>query len=147
MTIKARILKVEPTTEHEGIVYDQNVVIELPSGTTIGVFDMDMLVDEGMVGEMRDLKISLLVGKSSIESCTGVELHIDPSRNEPEFWKNHIYYGVVGSVSEEEGHYVISLDVGEGQVNVQTKKETFPIPENGDSLRIQASRSDLRGVN
>lgn len=143
MTIIARILRLEPTTEYEGIVYDQNVVIELPSGITIGVFDMDLLVDEEMVGGKRDLEISLLVGESSIEPCADIDPHVEPSVKDPEFWKNHTYFGTVRNVSEEEEHYVISLDVGEGQVFLQTKEETFPIPDIGNSLRVKASRSDL----
>lgn len=146
MTIKAKITRIEPTTEYQGTIYDQNVVVELPSGILIGVFDLNMLVEEDMVGETKDLKISLLVGKSSIELREDIEPHIDPSGEDPEFWKNHVYFGKVMHISEEERHYVMSIDVGDGQVLVQTKEETFPMPEIGSGLRVRASRSDLRGV-
>lgn len=147
MTIIATVLRTESTAEYQGRVYEQNVIIELSDGSQLGVFDPDMLVKSHHIGEKSRLTIGLLTGSGNIEVIEETDPRVEPSEEQPLFWKNHVYYGTVTDIGPGGGfQYDAVLDVGAGTVQFGPRKESFPELAIGDHVRVNALRTDLHAI-
>ena len=144
--IEVELLGSRPEAMYQGTVYDQSVVVRLPDGSRMGLFDKDVLVDEDLVGQETNLVISLL--SNSEDVVRGIDQKgIESNQENPGGWNDHIYHGEVTEVLEEtESSYKVRFDVGYGDVIVYLDREQFDDPPLGDFLQITATRSDIYRV-
>ncbi|MFC7047155.1 hypothetical protein ACFQH6_18710 [Halobacteriaceae archaeon GCM10025711] len=147
MTIEATIIRTEPDSVYQGAVYDQTVVIELPDGTRFGLFDPDVTVGSKFIGQTVQLTVTVLVHEGGIERLTEGMGEIIPSTDNPLSWRNHVYVGRIDEFLSWSGNRrEIQLDIGTGTIIVRPKQELIGELREGDILRIDASRSDVTGI-
>lgn len=145
--ISVTVSQVEPETEYEDTVFDQTVIIGLPDGSEMGLFDKDALVGENMVGKETRILISTLTNDSSIERTTEEKKGIKPYSDDPRSWNNHVYCGSVAQIVESEhSHYKALLDIGIGGILFRPSKKRHPSLQVGDSFEVTAIRSDIYDV-
>lgn len=147
MTVTATLVRTESSSEYQGVVYDQLVVIEIMNGPRLGVFDSDMLVAQSALGERKELSLRLLTGQSGIEQVSETEPRIEPADDSPLTWQGHVYFGRIAHVEPDGEHeYDASLDIGVGTVSIMPRKEEFPQLSKGTYLKTHALRTDLYGL-
>lgn len=147
MTVPAKVVEIEPTTEYEGTVYNQLVVVEFPNGVRLGLFDPDAIVDDQMVGQQKEICIGTLTESEGYELVDGRDRQINPSEDEPLHWRKHTYYGEVVDISEHLEHtYEVELDVGMGTILANPDKDRFPDLDVGDFLKVETLRSDIHDI-
>lgn len=145
--ILVTVRRIDPETEYEGTVFDQTVIVGLPDGSEMGLFDKDVLLSDEMVGEERRILVSTLTNESGIKRTAEGKRGVQPNPKNPLSWDNHAYCGQVNQIiGETDRKYKILLDVGDGKVIVRPKKEQFPDLEVGDVFQVTAIRSDVYDV-
>lgn len=146
MTIRMKILDVKQS-EYDEVVQDQKIIVELPNGEVIALFDPDVLVDPSTTGEEVDIEIGTLATDEYIRRISPTAPRIEPSDDSPVHWNNHVFIGGIDSIdSANEQEYRISLDVGLGSIEVRARKGEFDDLTVGDFLRVDAIRSDVIGI-
>lgn len=143
--IQVIIKKVEQIS-HKGQTYEHHVVVELPSGDAIGLYDPDMLTNTDAVGHARRVKIGLLIDGESIKETPTDDISkgIEPASTDPQGTKNHIYRGTVVAMNEiTESVTEVTLDVGDGTVSFRRNTTTARQLALQDSLEVRAQRSDI----
>ncbi|SFL69463.1 hypothetical protein SAMN04487950_4632 [Halogranum rubrum] len=147
MTLEATIIRTEPDTVYQGTVYDQTVVVELPNGIRFGLFDPDLVVDSKFIGRNVQLTVTVLAHEGGIERITDGIGEINPLKDDPLFWRDHVYVGKIRDIlSWSENRREIQLDIGDGTIIVRPKQDMIGELREGDQLRIKASRSDVTGI-
>lgn len=145
--ILVTVSQVEPETEYEGTVFDQTVIVGLPDGSEMGLFDKDVLISDHMVGKQKRILISTLTNNPHVEQTAERTKGVYPCSENPHSWDNHIYSGSVDQISRsDDNHYKILLGVGIGEIIVRPSKDQFPNLEVGDSLHVTTIRSDICDV-
>lgn len=145
--VPVTVSQVEPETEYEGTVFDQTVIVDLPDGSEMGLFDKDVLVSDDMVGKQKRILISTLTNNPNVEQTTERTKGVYPCSEDPHSWDNHVYSGSVDQIMRsDDSHYKMLLDVGIGEIIVRPSKEQFPDLEVGNSFRVTAIRSDIYDV-
>ncbi len=81
MSLTAKIIEIIPDVEYEGVVYEQRVVVALPTDTQIGLFDYDLHATSDMVGTKRQLSI-LAYMPTEVDVVMDSEPGIEPSNSE-----------------------------------------------------------------
>lgn len=147
MPIESKIIDTTPDTEYKGTVYEQCVVIELPDGEQMGIFDSDMIISDGMIGETLSLSILGYIPKS-VEILDESDHQIEPFPDAPLDWQNHTYYGRIEKIGSSNNPKRLLLDVGYGTVQIDSDIHTYIDEElvEGMYIRVQTSRSDLLGI-
>lgn len=146
MTRTAKIIETEPSTEYEGVVYDQKVIVELEDGTTIGLFDPELMVDPEATGEKRDILISVLTSPSKLKRIPDGEYDVKPPDDQPLFWQNHVYRGGVIDLSPESEFTTITVDFGVGELTTRLRTDEIPGLSIGEFVQIDAVRSDIDDI-
>lgn len=144
MVVQASIVETEPTSEYQGTIYSQRVVVKLSDGTKIGLFDPDVAVSSEMVGSTRQLELSLLV--EDVERVTETELGVVPVDENPTQWNGHTYNGKITSVASDGEYATIDLDFGLGSVEFDCDANLTADLSAGHSIRVTAQRSDIKAL-
>lgn len=146
MAIEARIVDAIPTSEYDGKVYDQRVVVELPGGSKLGLFDPDMKVMEDMVSEVHQIEIGLLIPEGGISVVSGEDIGISPESSSPSSWNNHAYTAKVEERTGNGETVEMLLDLGIGCLTLNVRSSLVENVNVGDIIQIEAQRSDLKRV-
>lgn len=147
MTVEATIIRTEPDTEYQGTVYDQNVIVELSDGTRLGLFDPDAIVDSTLIGKTLLLTITASMFDSNPEKVSKPTTRVSPSSDQPLFWRGHVYQGRIAEIlSWIEDRNEIRLDIGIGTMIVRPRRDEIGDMQEGDYMRVKASRSDIIGI-
>lgn len=147
--LRSRIIGTKPWTEDEKEVTEQVVVVELPDGEKMGLFDnFKMVVTPDMVGHIKSLLILVQISKINQPSIVGGT--IEPDRENPLQFRNHVYTGRVEKIAVKDvwhGDFgytnLVSVNVGYGDILVAVDRKLLNKLKIGDYLRILAVRSDL----
>ena len=110
-----RVVRVEPGAELGDTVFDQWVHIEF-GGSTVSVFDPDMIAPEYASGELHEVKLGLMA--TSVEPSTSRASGVNGNR----------YYGRVVSVIEREGLFEFLLDISGLRIHL-LEHEKYPLYE------------------
>lgn len=150
--LEAKITGIEPGAGYMDALYDQTVLIELPDGKQIGLFDsVIMKATPDMIGKNKNIVI--LVPVSNIKKIHKTEPRIEPSYLKPLSYKGHVYYGKIEKIGvKDEWHNefkyknLVSVNVGVGEILVDFDKERLKMIEAGDYVQIYALRTDLNKI-
>ncbi|SFL69430.1 hypothetical protein SAMN04487950_4630 [Halogranum rubrum] len=146
MGVEVGVVGIKHQTEYQGTVFDQSVVVRLPDGSKMGLFDKDVLVSDGLVGSECIIAISTLSTVSGVEEYSN-QKGIEPTPVDPEGWSDHTYCGeVVGLLESTDSSYKVQFDVGCGDIIAYLDRDQFDDSPIGCLLRIKAMRSDISGV-
>lgn len=146
MPIEVHVVDTVPTTEYQGTVYDQRVVVELPDSTEMGLFDPNMEVTEDMVCQHRLINLSLLISGEDIAVVGDENLGVRPQSDSSISWNNHVYTTRVEGISFEGATAEVNLDVGIGDLTLNIRSDLAGNMSSGDTIRIEAQRSDVKNV-
>lgn len=141
------IVDQNPETVYQDTVYEQVIVVETSTGKVFGVFDNDMEIYPSAAGDSIDLDIWLLPRSKRIKTIGEVRKEIVPNDEDPRGFSNHEFYGEIISLEEHtEDSYVSEIDVGPGTVLVYPFKSQNQHLSIGDTVYIEASRTDVAGI-
>ncbi|WP_346434887.1 hypothetical protein [uncultured Methanoculleus sp.] len=144
VSVKGKVIKIEPGAQHEGRTYTQYVFFELAPGKIIDIFDLNMLLHPGWVG--KDVSLTLLMFLSKVESITDEIYDISPNPNPDEHRiptsGGHCFSGRINAI--DDNHKELVVDIGVGDVMVDPlMKWPFSI---GEFVRVCPSKVDLMDV-
>lgn len=147
MSLPVTILERRPFTVYQDTVYEQTVIVEATNGQRFGLFDDDMLVDEDLVGSEAQISVSLLPKSKKIQTVEQRQKRIEPNPKSPLDFDNHEFYGELELLEENsEETYKAEVDVGVGTVQLYPFKAYNDHLSPGQTLRINAGRSDVSSV-
>jgi hypothetical protein len=146
LKVPVRVVAIRPDAEYEGKMYTQVVRVEFTNGTRISVLDDDLLCTPGMIGQTRNVVLSML-GRLERQNVTDQEVYAEPAM--PLIEINGRVDALIDpdDPAEAEWGYMAVVDFGFGKVLVETNSEYFlklKLQE-GDRVRIDG-RVDLRGI-
>ncbi|MDJ1423744.1 MAG: hypothetical protein M5U10_17760 [Candidatus Methanoperedens sp.] len=144
-TLKAKIVKIEPSSGYEGKIYDQYVFIELPDGKILDIFDFQMIANPQMVNKVKNITIS--VSLASVEKLSKPKFGIVPYEMYAEYKPSghgHAFYGKIEEIDEKKCEIVV--DTGAGKVLVTPERNQLEEFSTGDFLRVLAVRADLISI-
>lgn len=144
VSVKGKVIKIEPGAQHEGRTYTQHVFFEISPGKIIDIFDLNMLFYPEWVG--KDVSLTLLMFLSKVESITDEIYGIDPNPNSDEHHiptsGGHCFSGRINAI--DYNHKKLVVDIGVGDIMVDPlMKWPFSI---GEFIRVCPSRVDLMDV-
>ncbi len=145
VSVKGRVIKIEPGAQHEGRTYDQHVFFEVSLGKIIDFFDWKMLLRPEWVG--KDVALTLLLFVSRVERIADEIYDICPNPNVPNSTEYHCFSGRITAI--DDNHKELVVDIGVGSVLVDPVAD--PPFENwsfsiGEFIRSCPSRVDLVDV-
>lgn len=144
VSVKGKVIKIEPGAQYEGRTYTQYVFFELAPEKIIDIFDWNMLLHPGWVG--KDVSLTLLMFLSKVESITDEIYDVYPNPNPDEHRiptsGGHCFSGRINAIDYD--HKKLVVDIGVGGIMVDPLvKWPFSI---GEFIRICPSRVDLVDV-
>ena len=148
--LKVKIIDTYPKIPDERQdLNEQTVVIELPDGKQIGLFNTMPIVQD-MIGQMMD--ISIVVGPkiNGIKIVDDTKPGIEPSSNNPHGYRDHKYSGIIREIGvKDKWHpvmgylYLVSICVGSFNVLVDFDKNLYNIISEGDKVEVKGAMSNL----
>ena len=145
VSVKGKVIKIEPGAHNEERTYDQYVFFELAPGKIIDIFDWNMLLHPEWVG--KDVALTLLLFVSRVERIADEIYDICPNPNVPNSTEYHCFSGRITAI--DDNHKELVVDIGVGSVLVDPvddrpfEKWSFSI---GEFIRSCPSRVDLVDV-
>lgn len=145
VSVKGKIIKIEPGARYEGRTYDQHVFFEVAPGKIIDIFDFKMLLQPEWVG--KEVSVNLLLFLSRVERIADEIYDICPNPNVPNSTEYHCFSGRITAI--DDNHKELVIDIGVGSVLVDLvddrpfEKWAFSI---GEFIRSCPSRVDLVDV-
>lgn len=157
--ILGEVVSLVPEATYEGKVYDQRVVVRLADGTSVALFDYQVVVTPHMVGSTFDLQILSLAAQAEHFPIPRFGLEITRGQDGEEAH----FYGRVTAVEPRvmdrrratSGRFVrFTLDIGIGAIAVQTgfprgpraNEEAHHQLRVGDFVHTWGGRLDLIAV-
>lgn len=148
MSIKAKILAVEPRARHGDTIYSQGVKLRICSGNEIWVYDNKVVCSEKQVGETVLVEISPTFNVPEIKTAEGLSPEIKMAESSSP--NDHIYIGEVVDieVSGTEKHVIeiLYLNVGCGNVEFKLRNNPDINIKSGDTISIPVLRSDIQKI-
>lgn len=143
--IFGKIVKIEPDSGYQGIVYDQIVWIELRNGSILCLQDYRMLVPEKMLGQDAELTITAFLPK--IEKIDEQKFSVVSNikdLNDDYLSDRTQFYGRIEWIDEKRDTIYLNIGIGFVEVNIQT----FEIKQMkiGDFVKTDGYRIDLNAV-
>lgn len=112
MTLTVTIDRTVPDTVHRGTTYEQTVIVSTQSGTTFGLFDPDLLIDESLTNQECSLVVQVMV--EDVESIHESEHRITPNEEEPHSYSGHRFSGQILRTNQVTGSkHEVEIDVGQ----------------------------------
>ena len=142
VSVKGRVIKIEPGAQHEGRTYTQHVFFEVSPGKIIDIFDWKMLLRPEWVG--KDVSLTLLMFLSYIEGITDEIYDIYPNPNVPNSTEYHCFSGRITAI--DDNHKELVVDIGVGSIVVDPSPLVKWLFSIGEFIRICPSRVDLVDV-
>ena len=144
VSVKGKVIKIEPGAYYEGRTYDQYVFFEVAPGKIIDIFDFKMLLHPEWVG--KDVSLTLLMFLSDIESIADeiYDIYPNPDEHRDPTSGGHCFSGRITAI--DDNHKKLVVDIGVGSIVVDPSallQWSFSI---GEFIRICPSRVDLRAV-
>lgn len=112
MTLNVTIERAVPDTVYRETTHEQTVVVSTQSGTTFGVFDPNLLIDDSLTNQECSLVVQVMV--EDVESTHKSEHGVTPNEDEPYSYSGHRFSGQILRVNQIAGSkYEVEMDVGQ----------------------------------
>ncbi len=153
--LKVKIINIEGGAGYKGIRYDQTVVVELPVGGVMGLFESTLgkkVATTDMIGSMKEILIIVPVAK--VEVIEKTEPRIEPYLEKPSSSSGHIYFGAVNKIGLEDIWHdqpkyknLMLVNVGLCDIIVPLDPILIKLIKPGDFIKVYGTRSDLLDIN
>jgi hypothetical protein len=141
--IVVKLLEIRPGAGYEGRVYDQYVVMELPDGKIIDVFDPTMICRPEQLGSVK--KVTIYASLVKIVKVSNRQIFgITPSGagRTPNLrgGHGHIFRGEIDGKVERSRQLIVNIGYGRIYSDARGCYEDFEV---GESVEIYGVRADL----